>query len=130
MCSQCIDRRFAAIAAGLEEHDLSERYETDVLLDPLEGEGLQQAESHVRFGQKLAAIDSSDFVEEYPSILQALPYMTGGSARAAQELWLLHRRLGIETVRVLEIMLARHAGRLAKGSMPRSSLLVLASGTR
>ncbi len=35
LCSQCIDRRFAVLAAGLEEFDPPERYEKDVFIDPL-----------------------------------------------------------------------------------------------
>src|SRR5205085_3697319 len=51
-CSQCVDRRFGAIAAGLEKHDLAERYALDIFRDMLpEGEQRTVAESFVRFAQ-------------------------------------------------------------------------------
>lgn len=35
VCSQCVDRKFASTASGLEAFDLPERYERDIFTDPL-----------------------------------------------------------------------------------------------
>jgi len=74
-CSQCIDRRFASIAAGLEGHDLASRYEKDIFIDPLkEGEERTHAENYVRFAQKLEKIPTpNSFFCEYPELIDCLP---------------------------------------------------------
>ena len=38
-CSQCLDRRFAILAAGLQSFDPAERYEVDLFLDGRERRG-------------------------------------------------------------------------------------------
>src|SRR5882724_1862407 len=75
VCSQCIDRRFATEAAGLVEHDLSSRYEIDIFEHAIEKPADQlQAESYVRFAQRLEGISTaSEFLEAFPDLYDCLP---------------------------------------------------------
>ena len=59
--SQCVDRRFGSLAAGLEEHDLVEKYGVDIFLDSLdEGDPRTQAESHIRFAIEIHSSSDDD----------------------------------------------------------------------
>ena len=68
VCSQCIDRRFASITAGMEEFDSSERYQTDIFRGRLEGHGLTMAESYLRFAQKVFWMPADELFTEYPQL--------------------------------------------------------------
>ena len=60
LCSQCIDRRFAILAAGLGEHEPSQNYKRDFLLgDRRADDGLRMALSYVAFFRKVTARRSS-----------------------------------------------------------------------
>ena len=96
VCPQCIDRRFASIAAGLEEYDLASRYEKDIFTDPLiEGEERTHAENYLRFAGELEEIDSPDrFFEKFPELIDCLPvsYMIYSSATKppSTEYWMIN----------------------------------------
>jgi 7-cyano-7-deazaguanine synthase in queuosine biosynthesis len=68
-CSQCVDRRFGSIAAGLEEHDLAEGYELDIFTHVLpEGEARTVAESYVRFARDIDALPDDGLFDAYPQL--------------------------------------------------------------
>jgi hypothetical protein len=61
VCTQCIDRRFAALSAGLEAYDLLSRYEKDLFVDTLrEGDEQTHAENYVRFALALESAQTPD----------------------------------------------------------------------
>jgi 7-cyano-7-deazaguanine synthase in queuosine biosynthesis len=57
-CSQCLDRRFGMLAAGVGADDPSEMYETDLLTSPREGLDRTMAESFVRHALELGDMTS------------------------------------------------------------------------
>lgn len=129
VCTQCIDRRFASIAAGLTEYDLPSRYETDVILDSLEeGEDRTHAENFVRFAAKLEQLPNSDaFFEEYPDLFDCLP-AEGDVELFAEELWNLFQRHQQGVNEVIEKQIACHAKEIRQASLPSDSLLRIVSG--
>jgi 7-cyano-7-deazaguanine synthase in queuosine biosynthesis len=129
-CSQCVDRRFAAVAAGLEVHDLPERYAVDVFLDELQGEGLSQAESHVRAAYRFETQTPEQFVMDHPDVIDALPYVGASTAEGARSLHDLHARFARQTLAALGSMLTRHSERLVRGTLPERCLLALAATRR
>lgn len=129
-CSQCVDRRFASVAAELEEHDLAERYEADVFLEELKGEGLRQAESHVRAAYHYESLSAEQLVVQHPDALETLSYLDESPSRAAASLHDLHRRFAIQTLAALTQMATRHSEGLMRGHLPERCLLALAATGR
>jgi hypothetical protein len=79
VCSQCVDRRFAVLAAGLEAHDPATLYKPNLLIDSLPpGHARTMVEAYVstasdiermndvalfaRFGEVSRALSSDDAV--------------------------------------------------------------------
>jgi hypothetical protein len=126
VCSQCIDRRFASIAAGLDEHDMAARYEKDIFTDALEeGEERTHAENYVRFALKLESIGTPDvFFKQYPEIYDCLPE-TGDAEVFARDLWNLFSRHQEAVNGVLERKLREHAREIRRASLPSTCLLAI-----
>ncbi len=73
VCSQCIDRRFSILAAGLADSDPAANYGVDLLLGPRTEElELRMAVSYVKFFQSFAALDERMFLTEHPAVASAL----------------------------------------------------------
>lgn len=67
-CSQCLDRRFAILAAGLASHDHSENYATDVLLGQRDTAfSRTMAVDWSRHAWRLADLSISDFYTTFAS---------------------------------------------------------------
>lgn len=76
VCLQCVDRRFATIAAGLQDYDLKERYKTDVFRHELpEGKARDTAVSYVRFARRVSAAEGDD------DLLLEFPHFRNASSR-------------------------------------------------
>jgi hypothetical protein len=61
--SQCIDRRFAVLAAGMDEHDPAENYMRDLLLADRSADGeMRMALIYVSFFQKVGATPKERFL--------------------------------------------------------------------
>ncbi|MDP9357091.1 MAG: hypothetical protein M3R02_17755, partial [Chloroflexota bacterium] len=109
-CSQCVDRRFAAITAGLEAHDRPERYVRDVFLHDLpEGHDRTTAESYVRFAQDVHGRSDEDLLTGYPQLVDGVLPEDPDAAGTLETLVDLLRRHARSTVRVLETMTRREA---------------------
>lgn len=130
VCSQCIDRRFASIAAGLEEHDLVERYEVDVFRSPIpEGNALTLAESYIRSALDIARKDDDAMFLDYPQLHECIDPNDPNPAEMAEALIGLFRRHATTVVRVMETQLAINSGDLVQGALPATSLVrLVASG--
>jgi len=128
-CSQCVDRRFGAIAAGLEEHDLAERYGLDIFTQPLpEGEARTVAESYVRFARQLQGIGDEQLFAAYPQLYDCLDPRDPALDDTARQLTALLQRHARGVLAVVATMVARHSERLAGGTLPEGSLIRLAIG--
>lgn len=130
VCTQCIDRRFASVAAGLADHDLVVRYEKDIFVDPL-GEGAQRtrAENYVRLAQRLEGIPSGDgFFASFPELYDILP--AGEDAdQLGRALWDLFRRHQQTVNGVLERQIQDRAHEIRRGTLPATCLLrIVATG--
>lgn len=130
VCSQCIDRRFASVGAGLEEHDLASRYEKDIFTDPLE-EGIERthAENYVRFAAKLESLENADqFFEDFPELFDCLP-AEGDVDPFGQKLWSLFQRHQQTVNGVLEKKIQDHSRDIRRASLPSNCLLrIISSG--
>jgi hypothetical protein len=73
-CSQCIDRRFAVLATGLEQEDPEEAYKVDLLLGSRgPGPDREMALAHVRSASKISQMTDIDFFTQYGETTASCP---------------------------------------------------------
>ena len=74
-CSQCIDRRFAILAAGLEAFDPGEAYQVDLMTGRRERvQDKEVALSYVRNAHGYEMMTGADLMTHYPAILNAVDH--------------------------------------------------------
>jgi predicted MPP superfamily phosphohydrolase len=127
LCAQCIDRRFATLAAGARAHDPDSLYEVDLLVgERPHGEARAILEAYVRAASALARADDAELFGRHGELARVLVHLPGGAEEIAERLVDLHRRHGAEVESVLDAGIREHATALRRGGLPRSCLLVLA----
>ncbi|MEX2247973.1 MAG: hypothetical protein WEC75_14975 [Dehalococcoidia bacterium] len=125
-CSQCIDRRFASLAAEVEEHDLGERYRTDVFLHSLEGQGLTTAISYVRFARTTSKLGEEELFLEYPQLEDCVLPDEPEPQLVARRLAEMTKRHAREVLSVLEGRIEHASQHLVLGELPTTCLVRLA----
>jgi len=88
-CSQCVERRLVAMAAGYgEEEDPPEMYALDVLRSARDGVDRILVESYVETIKKIDGISSAtQFCVEYPEVGRALNHIDGTADDVAQAIY-------------------------------------------
>jgi hypothetical protein len=119
-CTQCIDRRFATVAAGLEEHDLPERYEHEIFTHSLDvGRDRTHAENYLRFAHELASYadkPAAFWIERSGDLTDALPEDgIDAYVEKVHELFQRHQR---DVYSVLKQKVKQYADELAHGALP------------
>jgi len=128
MCSQCIDRRFGVLAAGLERFDPSTQYGIDIFYDPLpEGAPRTLASSFLQFARTASSTPGERLFYEFPELFQCIP-SDAESVEVAEALTALLRRQGQTVNDVIADRIARAKAPLARGEVPATSLVRLAIG--
>lgn len=126
VCSQCVDRRFGTLAAGLEEHDLVERYEQDIFVQSLKkGNDRAQAESYVRFAYRIEQLSDEGVFREFPQLYECILPTDLDAPRTAERLVDLLKRHAREVVKVMETQIVAHAGNLVRGTLAEHCLIRL-----
>jgi 7-cyano-7-deazaguanine synthase in queuosine biosynthesis len=129
-CSQCVDRRFGTIAAGLEEHDLAERYQLDIFAQGLpEGEARTISESYVRFARWARRQEPEQLFISLSELSDAIVPDCPNVPETADAMARLHLRHADSVVRVLSTMFGRYQDQLGAGELPATCLLLLANGS-
>lgn len=128
-CSQCLDRRFAVLAAGLQQHDPADMYAIDLLVGPRrDGVDRTMAEAFVRTALEYRRMTPDGFFSRYAGeVARALSAFSDMQpddvARATHE---LHKRHGEAVHTALTTGVERHASDLIGGRLPTSCILRLA----
>ena len=129
-CSQCIDRRFATLASGLQGHDHAKGYASDVFLglrqDPLER---AIAIDYVRHGLELARKPENELAMRFNTEINRAVRHFERRSNAAREIISMHKRHGEVVSRVLEQQLRANAAEFVDGTLVPTSLLAMV-GTR
>lgn len=131
-CSQCIDRRFGILAAGLGDLDPSEGYALDLLLgDRSLDQDVRMAVAYVKFFQSFVSSSKNRFIADYPQIASALSYFPELSAdAAAARIHELYHRHAEDVLAVIEGGLESHSAELVRGELPAGSLLSMCFSRR
>ncbi len=128
-CSQCIDRRFASLAADLEEHDLGVRYKTDIFLQTLDGHALTTATSYVRFARTTSSLTDEELFLELPQLEDCVLPDEPAAGEVARQLAQLTRRHAGEVLDVLGRQVEYASQHLVLGEMSPACLVRLAIAT-
>ena len=125
-CSQCIDRRFATLAADLQSCDSSGDYVSDVFIGP-RADPLEKAIAidYVRHGLELARKAENELAATFNAELSRAVHHVEGRSQVARDLISLHKRHGEVVSRVLEQQLRANAVAFVSGSLNPTSLLAM-----
>ena len=128
-CSQCIDRRFAILAAGLQDFDPQIDYRTDVFRGPRdEGYEKSMAINYVRHALSLHQMTKEQIAGAFNmELVRAVRYVTKRRSEEAQKLIDLHKRHAESVHHVLTDQMGKGADTCLDGSLPTTSLLWLAT---
>jgi 7-cyano-7-deazaguanine synthase in queuosine biosynthesis len=127
-CSQCLDRRFAVLAADAREHDPVEMYKVELLAGERRTPKDQtMAESYTRTALDLRDLDERVFFGRFSGetarVCLGFPALkTDDVARQVLE---LHQRHGRAISDVLKAAIENHSAELLERSLPSSSVLVM-----
>lgn len=129
-CSQCIDRRFAILAAGAEGFEPADGYKTDLLTGVrYEQHDLRMAVAYVKFCHDVRNSDRDRFATNYPDVYAAAAHVTGLTTQEAiDRFWDLHRRHAQAVLAVVEAGIREHAASLVSENLPHGALLSLCVG--
>jgi 7-cyano-7-deazaguanine synthase in queuosine biosynthesis len=127
-CSQCLDRRFAILAADAAEHDPVEMYKVELLADEREkNDDKTMAESYVRTALELRDMGElaffSRFSGETARVLTCFPSLSADDV--GRRVFNLHQRHARAIGDVLKTAVESHSTELVNRSLPPSSLLMM-----
>ena len=125
-CSQCIDRRFAMIAAGQEHNDPDEAYKVNLFLDERPaGPDREMALAYVRSASDINQMEDVAFFSHYGEVSRAVGFFTEPTSTVAERIFDLHRRHAAAVCKVFDEGISRHRAALREGKLPPSCLLSL-----
>ena len=128
-CSQCIDRRFAILAAGLEEHDSGDDYESEVFTGTRkEGYDRSIAVGYARFAIEMQRMTEMEILNTHGMEINRAARCFERPAEAAQAFIDMHKRHAHAVCEVLTGQIERHSDALVDGSLDKSSLLAMIGG--
>lgn len=125
VCSQCIDRRFAVVAAQADGFDPVGAYKTDIFTQSRDqGEDkILMAAYLERANQVDHLADANDFIGRYSEVSRVLRYLDSNPARAAQKVFELYKRHAREVIGALNTMIERNVTAITKRTLPGDCLL-------
>lgn len=125
VCSQCIDRRFAVLAAGHGELESSQLYRVDLLTgDRTHDRDVRMAAAYVKFFRDFHDTPKDRFIAKHPEIISALDHFLDTSRyEAADRVYEMYLRHHHDVMAVLGHAADSYRSELARGTLPSGSLL-------
>ncbi len=128
-CSQCIDRRFAIIASGMEAHDPLDHYRADVFTES-RSKNKHVHEDKMMFASYLERANqvgrferATQFMAKYTEVARALHYLNGDPGASAQRCLNIYKRHSAEVNGVVEKMFAIHGKAIRQRTMPADAMM-------
>ena len=126
VCSQCIDRRFAVLAAGQEANDPAERYAVDLLIgDRKDGDQRTMLAAYLDLAARVERMGEADFFTQFGEVARVLPYVGLPTAAGAARVFDLYKRHSCHVRGVVRSGIAAHAEAISRRELPRNCLLRL-----
>lgn len=125
-CSQCIDRRFAVLAAGAETLDPEEGYKVKLLVDGRdEDETRTLLGSYVETANEVGRMAPLDFFSRFGEISRVLRHIDGSADATALKIYELYKKQAQQVTSVVDGAIAKHAKEIRERTLPASCLLRL-----
>jgi hypothetical protein len=125
-CSQCIDRRFAVLAAGMGEHDPATGYRTDLLIGARpEHDAKTMVTAFVEQVERVERMDAAGFLTCFGEVARVLRHGGGGADEVALRVYRLYKRHAEHVRQVLNWGIKEHADAIARRALPPDCLLRL-----
>lgn len=126
VCSQCIERRYAILGAGLDDYEKAAAY----AIDPFTGAhtkaiDVTMAEQHASRASLLASMTEHAFLGRFGQVFRALPNLQGSASENATKVFELHKRYGKAAIDVLNGQLKKHADFGLTLQLPPTSLIAM-----
>lgn len=131
-CSQCVDRRLSALAAGLDAAtDPAGGYESDVVTGARSGTDLTMLDRYVGAAREAARWATPvDLVARYPEALAAVRALPGPAGDAYRRVYELVTRHARGVVDALDRATREQSARVSRQDYPADSLLGIVVGRR
>ena len=130
VCSQCIDRRFATIAAGLSEHDPASRYVVNCFTDSLEeGDPRTMVLSYHSFALKVAGLTGEGLFEAFPQLYECVPANAPGQRQIIQAIIDMLHRHADTVLSVTEDQVQAARAQIARRALPSDCFLAFLGGS-
>lgn len=129
-CSQCVDRRLVAVAAGLSDSEDPEIM-YDAKLDTPRDDILDRTmvERYIGAALRLCAMpDAAAFMREYGEVARILRHVGMDADRALCEVFALHQRHAKQVRDALVTLIQANAPRFIDRTMPPTSVIGIAAG--
>ncbi|MCK9502450.1 MAG: hypothetical protein M0Q52_11550, partial [Lascolabacillus sp.] len=125
-CSQCIDRRFAVLAADAQQHDPEEAYGVDLLVGERdEGEPKAMLAAYVETANEVADMTALDFFGRYGETARVFKHLNGSPDVTALQIYELYSRHAKCITKVVDDAIAQNRSAIRKRLLPSSCLLRL-----
>jgi hypothetical protein len=126
-CSQCIDRRFAMLAAGAGDLDPADGYSIDLLTGARDDVvDIRLAVAYTKFCREIAQSSRSRFIAEHTDVYSVVGHVPGMVPDdVLDRVWDLLQRHAAAVNGVIVDGLQAHADRLAFDTLPHGALLRL-----
>jgi hypothetical protein len=127
-CSQCIDRRFAVLAAKADQHDPVELYKVELVAgDRSDPNDQRIAETYVRTALELREMGELAFFDKFGGAASRVcsGYSSLNPDDVGRLVLELHHRHSDEIWRVLNTAIAGHSAALISRTLPATSVLML-----
>jgi 7-cyano-7-deazaguanine synthase in queuosine biosynthesis len=131
VCSQCIDRQFGFLGAGMEQHDSALGYATQLASDEWSNESARRLLlSWIDAADRYAACRGSvDFLGSFGEAARAVPFVMEANRldadAAARAVYELHKRHGDAVAAVLAAIASRSAQEVRAGKLKPDTLPML-----
>ena len=125
-CSQCIDRRFAMIAAGQAHNEPDEAYKVNLFLDERPaGPDREMALAYVRSASDVNQMEDVAFFSRYGEVSRAVGFFAEPTSTVAERIFDVYRRHAAAVCKVFDEGISTHRAALREGKLPPSCLLSL-----
>ena len=127
VCSQCVDRRFAVLAAGQGANDPAAQYAVDLITgERREGDHRTLLVSYLDLVTRVEGMNVGAFLTEFGEVARVLGHTGLPTDAAAAAVFDLYRRHARQVTGVIEAAIAENARPIRLRELPRSSLLRIA----
>ncbi|MEJ0019744.1 MAG: 7-cyano-7-deazaguanine synthase [Acetobacteraceae bacterium] len=130
-CSQCIDRRFAILAAGQEAADPADAYKVDLFAgERVAGPDREMALAYVRSATKVRQMTDIAFFSHFGETSRVIGCFSESSDQVASRIFGLYQRHTASVCNIFDAAAKSRVSELREGRLPTDCLISLVLGQR